>query len=128
MIAQELIKTLMEELQGIAKTDTVVGEPVKVGDVVILPISKISIGFGAGGGGGEKGEGGGGSGGGIMMEPVAFVVISKGKTRIVPIGGKGISLGKLVEMAPEVAAKIKKMVSREGGKRKGVKSEEDSEE
>ena len=30
MIAQELIKTLMGELQGIAKTDTVVGEPVKV--------------------------------------------------------------------------------------------------
>ncbi len=123
MIAQELIKTLMEELQGIAKTDTVIGEPIKVDEVSILPISKISVGFGAGGGGDGKGEGGGGSGGGVLIEPVALIVISKGKAQIIPIKGKGISLGKLVEIAPEIAVKLKKILSKEDDKGKKGKGE-----
>ena len=65
---ENLVAVVMGELRQIAKTETVVGEPVTVGDTVIVPVSKISFGFGAGGGGAdEKGGGGSGTGGGVRL-------------------------------------------------------------
>ena len=56
MSVEDLVRTLMQEFRQIVKTETVVGEPVAVGETVLIPVSKISFGFGAGGG---KGKGGG---------------------------------------------------------------------
>ena len=50
MSVEDLIRTVMQEFRHIVKTETVVGEPVVVGDTTIVPVSKISFGFGAGGG------------------------------------------------------------------------------
>ena len=63
MSVEDLIKTLLQEFRQIVRTETVVGEPVVVGETVIVPVSKISFGFGAGGGKGDRSEGGKGTGG-----------------------------------------------------------------
>ncbi len=67
MEATDLIKTLLEGFKAVAKTETIVGEGIKAGEFTVLPVSKISLGIGAGAGteqiktsGGSGGAGGGG--------------------------------------------------------------------
>jgi len=85
MEATDLIKTLLEGFKAVAKTETIVGEGIKAGEFTVLPISKISLGIGAGAGTEQiKASGGGGSagGGGICVEPIAFLVIRDGEVSV----------------------------------------------
>ena len=106
---QELIKAIVEELKTMATTESIVGEPIKVDDKTIIPVIKISMGFGGGGGadtGSNKPGGtGGGGGGGIKIEPVAFIVSDEEKVSLLPIKPK--SFDKVVEVVPELISKIK---------------------
>jgi len=51
MSLAEIINTALEKMQYIAKTETVFGEPIVAGDVTLIPVSRVSIGFAAGGAG-----------------------------------------------------------------------------
>ena len=115
-----LIEKVLGELHQLVKTETVVGDPVEVGDLTLIPVSKISFGFGAGGG--QEGKGQSGTGGGATVEPIAFVVIDgDGKAQILPLHDREGGLGQLVELMPEALAKVKKFV----GRRKKESSDED---
>jgi uncharacterized spore protein YtfJ len=109
MSVEDLIRTMMQEFRQIAKTETVVGEPIAAGDTVVIPVSKVSFGFGAGGGAGkDKGEGSGsGTAGGATLEPVAFIVIKDGKAQILRVTEKEGSFKGLLEMAPDILKKVK---------------------
>lgn len=107
MAIENVVQTMLHELREIVKTETVVGEPVVVGDVTIIPVSKISFGFGAGGSQSEKDDGGSGTGGGGSVQPVAFIVIQKGKAQLLSLDDKSMSIGDLLKYAPGVLEKIK---------------------
>ena len=108
MSLDDLVKTVMEELHTIVRTETVVGEPVEVGPKTLLvPVCKVSFGFAAGGSGSAEAKGGGGTGGGASVEPVAFVVIKDGKPQLLPFKERRVSLGKAVELLPDILEKIK---------------------
>lgn len=108
--AQEILKGLIGELKDLAKTETIVGAPIAMGEYVIVPISRVSLGVGAGGGVGESdgksvkrggsGEGGGG-GGGIRMNPVALVAVRGSELTVHRLGAGG-SLGRTVERVPDL--------------------------
>ncbi len=108
--AQDILKSLIGELKDLAKTETIVGEPLTMGEYVIVPISRVSLGVGAGGGVGESdgkevkrggsGEGGGG-GGGIRLTPVALVAVHGTELSVHRLGAGG-SLGRTVERMPDV--------------------------
>ena len=115
-----LIERVLGELHHLVKTETVVGDPVPVGDVTLIPVSKISFGFGAGGG--QEGKGQSGTGGGATVEPIAFVVIDgDGMAQILPLHEKEAGLGQLVGLMPEALAKVKQFV----GKKKGSPAAEE---
>jgi uncharacterized spore protein YtfJ len=107
--AQNILKDLIGELKGLAKTETIVGAPVSVGEFTIIPISRVSLGVGAGGGAGETekkssaGEGGGG-GGGIRVIPVALVAIRGSELHIHMLGRTG-PLMRSIEKMPEMLEK-----------------------
>lgn len=118
---ETLIEKVMGELHRIVQTETVIGEPVQAGSVTLIPVSRISFGFGAGG---QEGKGQSGTGGGATVEPIAFVVIdADGQVRIMTLKEKEASLGQLVGLVPEALAKIKRFM---GKRKKG--EEEQSEE
>ena len=107
--AQDILKSLIGDLKDIARTETIIGAPITMGEYVIVPISRVSLGVGAGGGAGESdskdrragsGEGGGG-GGGIRMNPVALVAVRGGELTVHRLGAGG-SLGRTVERMPDV--------------------------
>ncbi len=107
----DILKGVVGELKEIAKSETVIGEAVTVGDQTVIPVVKISVGFGAGGGQGEdekSGTGfGGGGGGGARIEPVAFIILDKTGASLLPVS-KGKWEG-IIETIPGLAKKLSKM-------------------
>ncbi len=112
MGVEELMQEVVEQLEKLVTTRTIVGEPITVAGKTVIPISKVSFGFGGAGGeckhDEESGFGGGG-GGGAKIEPVAFLVVSEDEVKLLPATGKGIDIGKIMEAVPEVVDKIKSM-------------------
>lgn len=119
MALESLIKTLMEEFRQISRTETVIGEPISVGAITIIPVSKISFGFGAGGGGHDdkKSASGSGTGGGATIEPIAFLVATDGHVQVHSVTRKDVTLTALLEMIPDALHKIKGLKEKLEGKK-----------
>lgn len=85
-----LIKAMTSRLPNSLHVKYVVGDPVKVGKVTIIPIMMVDVGFGGGGGGPTQGKGqqmgGFGFGMGGEAKPLGFVVVSKAGTKFVSVG------------------------------------------
>jgi len=121
------MKEVVEQLEKLITTKTIVGEPITVAGKTVVPISKVSFGFGSGGGEGRRDEksGFGGAGaGGAKIEPVAFLVISEDEVKLLSATGKGIDIGKIVEAVPEVMDKIKSMRGKKGKEKEKEKEQE----
>ena len=107
----EILKGVVGELKDMARSESIVGEAITVGDKTVIPIVKLSVGFGAGGGQGEdekKRAGfGGGGGGGASIEPAAFIIIDKEGIKLLP-AKKGSWEG-LIDSIPGIAKKISKL-------------------
>lgn len=91
MELKHLVQELLEQLSKVAKADAVVGGVRDAGKAKVLPLAKISIGFGTAIGsldgkakrGGEESDAGaqaGGAGGAVVVEPRAFVVVGEDGT------------------------------------------------
>jgi uncharacterized spore protein YtfJ len=108
MVIEALVKTVLSELKQITQTETVVGEPITAGGVTVIPVSKVSVGFGIGGGKvGEKSGEGEATGGGVMIEPVAVIVIRENKAELLSLKKENAGLGQVIELIPDVIQRIK---------------------
>lgn len=90
--SKELIEALVSQVKGLLADRSVIGEPLKVGDVTIVPVAGYGFGFGGGAGTGTSGEkpeegSGGGAGGAGGIKPVALVVIDKDGARVERLKG-----------------------------------------
>ncbi len=66
-----------DQLENLISSKTVIGDPITVGEVTLVPIIKANFGFGMGSGNadGIKKGGASGGGGGAVISPVAIVVV-----------------------------------------------------
>lgn len=119
MVIEELVKTVLTELRAITKTETVVGDPITMDKVTIVPVSKISVGFGAGGGRQDTKNGGEATGGGVSIEPVAFFVVRDDKVELITVKKEDVGFGRVMELVPQIFEKVK------GYKEKKAKAAED---
>jgi sporulation protein YtfJ len=125
----DLMGTTMQNINEMVDVNTIVGQPVSTPDgTTVIPVSKVSFGFSAGGGeygAKEAGAGknfGGGSGAGVSISPVAFLVISPGGVKLLPVAPPaGNTVDRLVETIPSLVDKLGSMF------RKGKEKEEDEE-
>ncbi len=118
MALSDVIKTALDQINFIAKTETVIGEPIHAGNVTLIPVSKISIGFAAGGAGNEEKSGSGaGTGGGINITPMAFISIIGDKVRVHPIEKNDPSLGQILSLAPELIKQASKFMGKKTAKK-----------
>lgn len=118
MGVEATIKEIAGELEKIATTKAVVGDPITASGKTIIPISRITMGFGAGGGESKKdpesGYGGGG-GAGAKIEPVAFIMLSEEEARIFRLSERsdaGSFLNSIPDLVPEIMDKLKGMVGK----------------
>ncbi len=105
MAIDALIKTVLSELKVAINSKTVIGEPTTFQNWTVIPVTKVSFGFGAGGG--QKSDSanfGGGSGGGATIEPVAFIAINEKEVKLISMKEKSSVWEKI--LSPEVGEKI----------------------
>lgn len=76
MTTEQVLKEAAGELSRILAARNIVGEPLDLGDRVVIPVTRFGLGFGAGGEY-EKDSDSSGAGGGGGIEPVALLVVHK---------------------------------------------------
>ncbi len=109
--AQDSLKELLSAMEAFITTKTVVGEPIHMGDTILLPL--VDVQFGAGAGAREKGKGpetpdrkGTAGGVGAKMSPSAVLVIKDGQIRLVNIKQQD-TVTKVLDMVPDLVDKFK---------------------
>ena len=120
---QELMQTSMSKIREMVDSNTIVGEPIVTPDgVTLIPVSSLSFGFGCGGGdyGKQSPKFGGASTAGVRLEPVAFLVVKDGITRVLPVAVPAAStVDRVIELVPEVMDRVENFID----KRKAEKSD-----
>jgi len=143
---QALMTTTMQSIKEMIDVNTVVGEAVTTDDgTIIIPVTKVSFGFAASGlemqkkeqgdkqqaqQGDTKYPFGGGSGCGAKIEPIAFLVITEGGVRLVPIKSGQSPVEKILEMVPELIDKANDIIkdyTKKHGKSKTSTKDSDEE-
>ena len=119
----DMMRSTMEKVREMVDTNTIVGQPITTPDgVTLIPISKVSFGFGSGGGDygkAPKDNFGGGSAAGVKIDPVAFLVIKDGSTRVLPVAVPPTStMERIVEMIPQALEGLKAMGDEEEAPRR----------
>ena len=116
----DLIQDSMAKVREMVDTNTIVGQPIHTPDgVTLIPISRVSFGMGGGGAafGSKKKEAedpnlGAGLGVGVHIDPVAFLIIKDGSTRVMPVAMPPMNtVDRIVEMVPSVVEKVEGFVA-----------------
>lgn len=102
---KDTVDALFTGINGVVSSKTVVGDPIHIGDIIILPLVDVSFAVGAGTFSGEQKEKGAGGLGG-KMTPSAVLVIQNGSTKLVNIKNQD-AVTKILDMVPDVIDKIK---------------------
>lgn len=100
------LEVLFNKMENFVSSKTVVGEPVSIDDVIIVPLVDVTVGVGAGSSSGkdDKKENGGG-GLGAKITPSAVMVIQNGTVQLVDVKSQN-SINKLIDMFPGVVSKL----------------------
>src|SRR5690554_5368973 len=107
------LKTIFQEMEEFLTTKAVVGEPIEVGAITLIPVINVTFGMGTGGGSEEGAKdskpqkGGAGAGLGAMVSPAAVIVIKEGDISVIPLDWN-TGLERLIDMVPDIVKKIKK--------------------
>ena len=126
---QGMMGTAMQKIREMIDVNTIIGDPITTPDgTVIIPVSKVSFGFGSGGSdwpnkNKAKDLFGGGAGAGISINPLAFLVISNGEVKLLQMSFSSNTADKMVNMVPDVIDKISGLVS--GSSKKDAKEKKD---
>ena len=130
-----LMDSAMQNIKEMVDVNTIIGDPVTAPDgTVIIPVSRVSFGLAAGGGEysgkiditeGYLGSGhleesvvapvkypfAGGSGAGVSISPIAFITVSNGNVKLVPITDNN-TLDKFMDLCPDLINKAYDILSK----------------
>ena len=130
----DLMQESMTKLRELADTNTIVGQPIHTPDgVTLIPISRVSMGVGGGGSvfGKKKdinpeGSLGAGMGAGVSIDPIAFLIVKDGFTRVMPVAAPPLNtIDRIVEMAPDAIDKVTGFIEKQQAKKKAEAAAEE---
>ena len=111
----EVVESLLQGVQGISKSETIIGAPQQAGDATVIPVHRLKIAFGAasanaGARGSKLGgdSGGHGAGGAVELEPVAAIAVSKdGTAHLLTVeGDEKAGWSALLQEMPDIVARL----------------------
>ena len=108
-----MLDSTIQKIKEMVDVNSVIGEPISTPDgVTIIPVSKVSVGFGGGGSdfvnksGGEN-PFGGGVGGGVKVTPICFLIVKDGNVRMMTVAQPAnTTADRIVEMVPDTIDKL----------------------
>lgn len=110
-----MLDNTIAKIREMVDVNSVVGDPITTPDgVTIIPISKVSIGFGGGGSdfvsknlNHHENPFGGGVGAGVKVTPIAFLIVKDGSVRMLPVAAPAnTTADRVVELVPDTLDKI----------------------
>ena len=121
----EMLTSSLDSLSSLVDTSKIIGKPIEVGeDKFVIPISKVTLGFGVGGSEFEINKKdkknknelsfevneeiypyGGGELGGMSLNPEAFLIVSKEKSEIIYFDKNPTIFSKTLDLIKEVLKK-----------------------
>lgn len=116
-----LVRTAMEKIKDMVDVDTIIGTPITTGNgTTIIPVSKVSVGFGSGGSDlptkQVKDFFGGAAGGGVSIQPIAFITIMPdGNVKLLQMTINAPKENAALAMIPDVVEKITGIISKKNG-------------
>lgn len=111
----EIVESLLTGIQGISKSETIIGAPQQAGEATIIPVHRLKIAFGAasanaGARGAQLGgdSGGYGAGGAVELEPVAAIAVSKdGSAHLLTVeGDERAGWSALLQEVPDIVSRL----------------------
>ena len=110
-----MLENTIAKIREMVDVNSVIGTPITTPDgVTIIPVSKVSVGFGGGGSDFSHKNPtpaelpfGGGVGGGVKVSPICFLVVKDGNVRMLSIPEPANSTTeRIVEMLPDTLDKL----------------------
>lgn len=109
----EFLQTSMSKIKEMVDVNTIVGEPVTTPDgVTLVPVSRVTFGFGGGGGDIVKQRSGftGGSAAAVKIEPIGFLVIRNGVVNMLNIQPPASNtFDRIVDLIPQLMDKAEQL-------------------
>lgn len=115
---ENLMKVSLESLKDMIDVNTIVGKPIYGIDssIILIPISKVKLGFFSGGTdfkniNQKDSNFGGASGGNMTLSPIGFIYVSKSEVKIMHIEESTSITERLIDKFPEAIEQIKTLFS-----------------
>ena len=130
-----MLENTVAKIREMVDVNSVIGDPITTPDgVTIIPISKVSVGFGGGGSdfvsknvNKHENPFGGGAGGGVKIVPVAFLIVKDGNVRMMPVAAPAnTTADRIVEQVPDLLDKIAGFIDSRTEKKNEKKTEEEN--
>lgn len=109
---ESLVKTAIEKIKEMVDVETVIGNPITAPNgTVIIPVSKVSVGFASGGSDlpskNPKDLFGGGTGGGLTIQPLAFItILPDGNVKLLQMTINAPKENAALAMIPDIIDKV----------------------
>ncbi len=112
-----MMNVTLDKIKDLVGSNTIIGDPIEVGETRILPVSKVTFGFAGGGSDfgakSTKDLFGGGTGAGVSVTPVAFLVVNKdGNVRTIQLADSSSTVDRVLNMLPELVEGISSALSK----------------
>lgn len=113
---ESIMNVTLDNLKALVDADQIIGTPITVGEVTLIPISKVSFGLATGGSDipskTTSALFGGGGGAGVTVTPIAFISISGTNVKMLQVNAEVTPVNKLIDEAPELIGKVKEFFSK----------------
>jgi sporulation protein YtfJ len=128
-----IMSTVLTNIKEMVDVNTIVGDAITTPDgTTIIPVSKVSFGFASGGAdmpnlksqtdasaGGMLGVG---NGAGVTISPIAFLVVSNGVVKLLPVSVQMSSVDRLIDNMPETIDKINGIIKEYSKKKESAEA------
>ncbi len=104
----ENLDAMLTKLENFISSKTVVGEPIVINNITIIPLVDVSFGLGLGNTekrANKDGKNSGGGGLGAKMSPNSIMVINNGHVQLISVNDKS-SINKVIDMVPGIVNKL----------------------
>lgn len=113
---EAIMNVTLDNLKAMVDADTIIGTPVTVGEVTLIPVSKVSFGLATGGSDipskNPSAMFGGGGGAGVTVTPIAFISICGTNVKMLQVNAELTPVNKLIDEAPELIGKVKEFFNK----------------
>ena len=115
----EMMTETMKKIREMVDVNSVIGTPITAGDVTVIPVTRVSVGYGGGGTdyatknypANRDNAFGGGAGAGVNITPIAFLIVRGESVRLLPVAEPATSsIDRLIELIPELIDKAESLL------------------